>query len=165
MLKIYLQEYTSLKSNIQVFTNYGCDRYLSHGIFKKERDKIMKKFENHTVWWDDEVGVVYIKSVGDLDEQAARFLVLEIEKIADEHGGQINLIGDLSQRKKITSKARKITVEIISHPIFNKIALVGASIFTRTVANFIISAAGNVKAQFFPTQEEALQWINDEKNN
>jgi len=121
----------------------------------------MREIKNNRVWWDEEAGIGYCKAVGDLDEEAARYIKHEIERIADEHGDQSNWIIDLAQRKKTTSRARKVLAEIASLPRVSKYAIFGASTFTRTIANFIISAAGNANAQFFSSEEEAIRWTDE----
>jgi hypothetical protein len=79
--------------------------------------------------------------------------------MAAKHGNGINWLIDLSRMSKTTSKARKILAEASGHPSIRKYAFVGASVFIRTVANFITAAAGQKNARHFSSEEEALKWI------
>ena len=119
----------------------------------------MNEFEKYNFWWDDANGIAYGKTVGELDEKGAHFIVSEVERFSQEHGGQIDWIIDFAERTGMSSKARKIAVKAITHPSIRKIAIVGASTFTRTVIKFIISAAGTDKVMLFATENEAVRWI------
>ncbi len=81
--------------------------------------------------------------------------------MADKHSDQINWICDLREIKGSTTKARKIIAEATAHPSIHKYALVGASVFIRTVSNFILAVSGQKNASHFKTEVEALQWIKE----
>lgn len=68
---------------------------------------------------------------------------------------------DLSRQTKISSGARKQMAEISRPFHVNKFAFIGASVFIRTVANFIMVAAGQKNAKHFATEEEALKWLKE----
>lgn len=81
--------------------------------------------------------------------------------MAKGHGDNIDWLIDLSQMTKATSKARKILVDVSSHPSIRKYAFYGASTFIRVVANFIISSSGQKNVCHFDTEEAALKWIKE----
>jgi hypothetical protein len=125
----------------------------------------MSEFEKYNFRWDDANGIAYGKTVGELDEIGAHIILREVERFSQEHGGQIDWIIDFAERTGMSSKARKIAVKAITHPSIRKIAIVGASTFTRTVIKFIISAAGTDKVMLFATENDAVRWIKKTRND
>jgi hypothetical protein len=123
----------------------------------------MREFKGHSIWWDEESGIVRAKAIGVIDEEAARFIVIETEKISQHHSEKVDWLIDLNQMTNATSKARKILAQASAHPSIRKYAFVGASIFIRTVANFVTSAAGQANTRHFANEEEALRWIKGSK--
>ena len=117
--------------------------------------------ERFRIWWDEEEEIARARAFGMLDEKAAEGIRQATIKIAEEHGDGIDWLIDLSQMTKATSKARKILVEVSGRPSINKYAFAGASIFVRTVANFILAAAGQKSARHFATEEQALRWLKE----
>ena len=111
------------------------------------------------IWWDAEDEIVRARAFGVLDEEAAEGIKRETIRMAQEYGDRLDWLIDLSQMTRATSKARKILTEASVHPSIHKYAFAGASIFIRTVANFISAAAGQKNARHFATEEEALRWI------
>jgi hypothetical protein len=96
-----------------------------------------------------------------LDEQTAEWIRQQTIKMAEEHGDELDWLVDLSQMTKATSKARKILAEVSGHPSINKYAFVGASVFIRTVANFVAASAGQKNTRHFATEADALRWIKE----
>lgn len=121
----------------------------------------MKEFKGHRIWWDKDSGFARAEAIGVIDESVARFILLETERIAQEHSENVDWLINLNQMTKATSKARKILVQVLAHPSISKYAFVGASTFIRTVANFLTSAAGQPNAKHFATEEEAMNWIEE----
>ena len=67
---------------------------------------------------------------------------------------------DLQQSTNdFSSNARKIWVEFLKHERIEKTAIFGGNVFVRTLAAFIISAAGKEDIRFFKTKEEADAWL------
>jgi hypothetical protein len=118
--------------------------------------------QNFKIRWDKNEKIVKAQAFGELDETAALGILEQTERMAQQHGDKINWIIDLSQMTKATSNARKILAKVSGHPSIHKYAFFGASIFIRTVANFIISSAGQKNTKHFATEEEALKWIKEE---
>jgi len=117
---------------------------------------------NFKVWWDENDEIVRAQAYDELDEKAALGILQETKKMAQKHGDNLNWIIDLSQMTKATSKARKILAKASGHPSTQKYAFCGASIFIRTVANFLTAAAGQKNARHFATEKEALMWIKED---
>ena len=113
------------------------------------------------IWWDEEEEIVRARAVGVLDEQAAEWIRQQTIRMAEEHGDGLDWLIDLGQMTTATSKARRILAEASAHPSINKYAFAGASIFIRTMANFIAGAAGQKNARHFATEADALRWIKE----
>jgi len=113
------------------------------------------------IWWDEDLKIARAQAFGLLDEETARQIKEETDKIRRARQEKLDWLIDLSQMTKATSRARKILVEITADPSINKYAFVGASIFIRTVANFIVAAAGQKNAKHFSTEELALNWMRE----
>lgn len=123
----------------------------------------MVEKEKYLIWWDEKEKVVRAQALGILDEKAAQGIREETERMAVSHDNKLDWLIDLCQMTKATSKARKILVEASSHPSIRKYAFFGASVFIRTVVNFISSAARQMNTKHFATEEEALKWIKEDE--
>ena len=121
--------------------------------------------ERYRIWWDENKGIARARAFGVLDQEAAEGIRQATESMAEEHGEEIDWLIDLSQMTKATSRARKILSEATGHPSIRRYAFVGASIFLRTVANFIAAAAGQKNTRHFATEEEALDWLREGAEN
>ena len=120
---------------------------------------------DHSIGWDEDLGIARARAVGEIDESAANFILLETARIAQyygQDGKHIDWIIDLSEMEIATSNARKILAEASGHPSIGKYAFVGASTFIRMVANFVAAAAGQKNTLHFVTDEDALVWIREE---
>lgn len=122
---------------------------------------MMEELIKHQVWWDEELDIVRGIGNGPADETAARWMLARTIEMAEEHGDGLDWILDLSGITTTTAPGRRILSEASSHPSIRKYAMVGASTFMRTVANFIVGASGNQRSRHFATEEEALKWIQD----
>ncbi len=111
------------------------------------------------IWWDDENKLARGKAVAEIDEAAALIVTQERERIAQQQDGEIDWMIDLTEVNGVSSKARKMFAQTTGHPSIRKFALVGASVFIRTVSNFISTASGQKKVRHFATEREALQWM------
>jgi hypothetical protein len=100
-----------------------------------------------------------------LDEKAAQGILETTLKMAEEHGNHLDWLIDLSQMTKATSGARKILAEASGHQSINKYAFAGASVFVRTVANFIAAAANQRNARHFATEKDAMRWLKEDADN
>lgn len=116
----------------------------------------------HQIWWDAELGIVRAVGNGPADEGAARWMLARTVEMAEEHGDGLDWLLDLSGITATTARGRRILSEASSHPSIRKYAMVGASTFMRTVANFIVGASGDNRSRHFASEEEALSWFQEE---
>ena len=116
----------------------------------------------HRIFWDDENQVVRVIGNGPADETAAAWFLAETERMAREHGDQLDWILDLRGIASTTSRGRKILTQASSHSSIHKYAMVGASSFLRTVANFINNAGGQTNPHHFATDDQAFAWIQED---
>lgn len=119
----------------------------------------MNHENGHRIVWDADLSIARVWGVGVVDEEVAAWFYECTTQMANEHGDRINWIFDLSQITNVTSKARQSLAQVSKHPSIQKYAFFGASIFMRTLANFILSAAGDLKQRHFSTESEALKWL------
>jgi hypothetical protein len=119
----------------------------------------MSKWGESKIWWDKKEKIVRALAVGSFDEKTARWVLQETQKMADKHGDRISWLIDLNRMIQATSAARKILAQASRHPSIRRYTFFGASIFIRTVANFVLAAAGQKNARHFNSESEALQWI------
>ena len=74
-------------------------------------------------------------------------------------GKASRVIIDLQTSTEFTSAARKIWVEFLKHPKIKKTAIFGGNVFVRTLASFVIAAAGKKNIKFFSDEESARKWL------
>jgi hypothetical protein len=125
----------------------------------------MKMSKNVKIWWDDEKNLARSEGQGILTIEDAQFILEETIRIAELRGNRIDWCIDLSRLKKPSPGARKILAEASAHPSIRKYAFVGASVFVRTIANFIMSAASQENARHFANEKDALDWIKEERED
>lgn len=123
----------------------------------------MDKFNRHRVWWDEENHIAWAIGDGPADLEAAEWILAQTERMAAEHGPQVNWLLDLSGITKTTSASRKVLAKSSGHPSIRKYALVGASVFIKTVSNFILAATGQTNARHFSAEAEALAWLREDQ--
>jgi hypothetical protein len=124
----------------------------------------MSHYKEHLIWWDDENKIVRLIGVGLADEPSARWILAETERIGAEKGAGVDWLADLREITKTTSKARKILSISSGHPSIRKFALIGASTFLKTVANFVFAASGQKNARHFESESEALMWLLEDRD-
>jgi hypothetical protein len=99
-----------------------------------------------------------------MDEVVANQIVEEeLQIIRKENNGKPTpVLVDNEKVKAISSEARKAFAASADFDEIGKVAIVGGSIFIRTVANFIFRMSKSAeKMRFFSNQEEALQWLRE----
>lgn len=84
----------------------------------------------------------------------------ELIKQLREEKKSVHILIDLTTLGKTDSNTRKIAVDVLTHLDYDKIAFYGNNLFTKYLANFIISATGKgTKIKYFDTREKAHQWL------
>lgn len=109
-----------------------------------------------------EDGVIFIKQCGTIDEVEAKEIVDEELRLIKEKnsGRRTPVMVSLDEAESVDSGARKVFAEANKLDVFERVAMVGGTIFIRTVANFIFRMSGKQdKTKFFVNKEEALIWL------
>lgn len=121
--------------------------------------------ENKSKVWVGKDGIVNVETAKITDEKEIEQLLEEMEKIIGKMPGKAKVLINLTITTNIirSSQFRKKTVErvkkIAKDPGFEKAALFVGNLVMRTIASFIIAAAGLQNVKIFPTREEALKWL------
>ena len=105
---------------------------------------------------DERIVFYYINS--DVDEEEANRIAQIGMKCFDEGRADYVLI-DLRASTEFSSAARKVWVEFLKDDRIKKTAIFGGNVFVRTLASFVIAAAGKKNIHFFLTEEEAREWL------
>jgi DNA-binding NarL/FixJ family response regulator len=123
--------------------------------------KLMIDQDDYKIWWDEKNHVAKAWARGIIDETEAMALYDGSILMAEKYGNNryIDWILFLYDIKKPTLSARKILLKHVALSCIRKYAYVGASVFVRTIANFITTSAGKKEARHFSTEKQALDWI------
>ena len=119
--------------------------------------------EENKVWVGDD-GIVFVKMAKALAEEDAYSLVRKVKEILQGLPGKAKIMIDITTNSIIrsTSFRKKIGDEIryIAQDIgFEKAAVHGGNVVTRTIASFIIMASGVKNMKVFAKIEKALKWL------
>ena len=96
----------------------------------------------------------------------AELIQQDVMRILDEdphekYGMIVNLL-PIGKGGYASSRARKIYLQISSHKQIRRFAIVGGSVFVRTMAGFFIRAAGKGEhMRWFADREEAAKWLQE----
>jgi len=108
--------------------------------------------------------LVKLELRGILDADDARALVTDLRRVLQKGAGarKVRLLMDQRQQQTITAEARRILSDETRNPTYERIAVLGGSVFMRTVSKFILRAAGEShKARFFSDLPAALGWLQE----
>ena len=133
----------------------------------KSDQEIKRVFE---VFVDDE-GILNLVTLGVIKEpesntRQAELIRQDVMRILDEDPHKeydmiVNLL-PLGKAGYASSRARKIYLQISSHRQIRRFAIVGGSVFVRTMAGFFIRAAGKGEhMKWFINREDALEWLKE----
>ncbi len=118
--------------------------------------------EKFKVWWDEKESIIRTKYWGDAEEEDAIKQTAAISELAQSKVGKVDVLNDLSEAGKASSKARKLYAEQIKKEKIRKHAFIGAKVMTRVIVSFIQKFSGATNVKFFTTEEEALKWLKEE---
>lgn len=121
-----------------------------------------KEGENYWIRWDEENQVVSCWADGIIDNEIADALVCTIKDMNELKGDSVNYIFDMSRAQKPTAYTRQYITKALEETPVGKFAYYGASLFFRTIVNFMTGVAGKNDSRHFATKENALQWIKGE---
>jgi hypothetical protein len=108
-----------------------------------------------------EDNIVYVTSVGEVDEKKAIAIEEVFLKLLNVVEGEINLFIDINKAAKHSSEARKVWQELSEHKKFRKIALFGLHPVARVLASFVMGVSKKEDLRFFKTKKEALAWLKE----
>ena len=109
----------------------------------------------------DENNILYITTVGEIDDKLALLMRDVVLKYFDMADGKIDAIVNLDKGQKASSNARKMFKELIEHEEVRKLALYGLHPVARVLASFIMGVSKKKDMRFFKTKEEALAWLRE----
>ena len=136
------------------------------GVMKSDQE-IKQAFD---VFVDDK-GILNLVTLGVIKEpesntRQAELIQQDVMRVLDEYphekyGMIVNLL-PIGTRGYASSRARKIYLQISSHRQIRRFAIVGGSVFVRTMAGFFIRAAGKGEhMQWFASREDAVKWLKE----
>jgi hypothetical protein len=136
------------------------------GIMRSDRE-LRRAYE---VYVDEQeiINLVSLQVVRDRESNTrlAELIYQDVMRILDGHPNKsytmlVNLLS-VGKDGYASSKARKIYLQMSSHDRVTKFAIVGGSVFARTMAGFIIRAAGKDQAmRWLPSRKEAVVWLKE----
>ncbi|MHB1118170.1 MAG: SpoIIAA family protein [Minisyncoccota bacterium] len=111
-------------------------------------------------------GIVCYKICTYVDAEEAARLSMTGKSYLENGQAQCVLIDLLHPNKSpltFSSSARKVWVQFLQNDNIEKTALLGNSVFMKTLAMFVIAATGKKNIRFFTSEEEAIRWLKDQK--
>jgi len=121
-----------------------------------------KNTSGNKCWLESDI--VHYNIVAPVDEEEGLRLY-NCGRKAIENGDATLIAIDLQESpRQFSSGARKVWVQLLQNPKVHKTAIFGGSVFVRTVASFVIAAAGRKNIRFFLTKKEALAWLKNSQN-
>ncbi|MDO8572832.1 MAG: STAS/SEC14 domain-containing protein [bacterium] len=119
-------------------------------------DQDTQKTNFNNVWCEN--GIVYYTISAPVDEKEAVRLDTVGEGFINTGEASFVLI-NIEKSKEFSSSARKAWVKFLQNPKIKRTAMFGGNVFVRTLASFVIAAAGKENIKFFGTEQEALGWL------
>jgi len=119
-------------------------------------DQNTQKTNTNDVWCKD--GIVHYVIAAPVDEKEA----IRLDTVGEEFinkGEALFVLIDIEQSQEFSSAARKIWVKFLQNSKIKKTAIFGGNVFVRTLASFVIAAAGKANIKFFETEQQALDWL------
>jgi hypothetical protein len=125
----------------------------------------------YDVFVDDE-GLLNLVCLGVIKEpesntRQAQLIQQDVMTILDRDPGReydmiVNLL-PLGKAGYASSRARRTYLQISSHRQIRRFAIVGGSVFVRTMAGFFIRAAGKGEhMKWFADREDAVKWLKED---
>jgi len=112
----------------------------------------------------DKDNIIHVIEQLKMTDESAQAEVEAMIKLSREHNSH-KLLVDIASIQVPTAKQRKIISDGLKQIKFEKAALISNSVVIKTVANFIVSAAGHKQFEFFNSEKEALAWLKEGDNN
>jgi hypothetical protein len=142
------------------------------GVKTVKSDQELKQAYNLFV---DDAGILNLVTLGVIREPEASTRLAELieqdvmrmlnEAPHKQYSMIVNLL-PIGADGYASSRARKIYLEISSHKQMKGFAIVGGSVFVRTMAGFFIRAAGKGEnMRWFAAREDAAKWLKEGVEN
>lgn len=115
---------------------------------------------NYKAWFNEDNGVLYVKTFKTMDEKDVHDLMPRIEELFENRKPRL-ILGDLAENPSdpLTKEARQAFKEY-STVDYDRIAVIGVNPFTRMIVKIAVKIVGQAdKTRFFKTEEEALTWL------
>lgn len=114
---------------------------------------------NNTVEFRD--GTLHVEARGEQDENEALANVARQEELLEDHGvASAPVLIDIRDSTAFTAEARRVYRRAIGQDMYERLAFVIGSTFTRVAITFITRASGRAdKTRFFRERAEALAWL------
>jgi len=115
---------------------------------------------NYKAWFDEDKGVLNVKTYKTMDAKDVHVLMPQIEKMFKGRKHRF-ILGDLSDNPTdpLTKEARQAFKQY-SDVEYDRIAVTGVNPFTRMVVKIAVKIVGQSdKTRFFKTEDEALAWL------
>jgi|GEM_PF-1727890 len=115
--------------------------------------------------FDEENKIFRCAIIGDHTEKDAKEMLDSVWQLMDEvikegdRVEKIDVLNDISRAGKISKKARELNAILLKNIKINKIAIIGANMFRRTVVNIIYHLAGFKNVKFFNNEKTAIDWL------
>jgi hypothetical protein len=119
--------------------------------------------EKYKVWWDEENQVGRYTGIGDYDKDTALQITQLESALMDKRAQTTNWLIDLGRNTRYSSEARKLFAEEMKHKYVGRMAFIGASVFLRTVVNFVTAVSGKQDVKHFASEKEALEWLHQQE--
>jgi hypothetical protein len=110
-------------------------------------------------------GILRMDLIGDMDREDMGAYIEDLTPFleAATEAEPLLVLTDSSRSGKLSSGARKLSVEINRDPRMGKTAVIGEGRrYFRVMAGFILKATGRDNIRFFDSEEEALTWLKSE---
>jgi len=108
-------------------------------------------------------GIIEVHYEGDQTYASVQKVTQKVTALAEElreTGKKVVVINSLEKLGTSSSGSRSASAEALDLLVYDRIALYGANLFFKYLANFIIAASGKAqKVRHFDTREEAMKWL------
>lgn len=110
-----------------------------------------------------EDGILRIALIGDQDEKSMEAFLQDLTPFLETATEEepLRILTDSSRSGKYTVQARRMYFQIGYGQTVEKVAIVGASRYTRVLVGFIFKGTGQRNVRFFDTESEALVWLKE----
>lgn len=130
---------------------------------KAEKTNKDKNLKENKIWVGKD-GIVRVRVAKIITELDVVEIIEETRKVLKNLSGKAKILIDISTTSTIrSSQFRKRTAEqlkrVTMEPGFEKAAIFGGSVVSRTIASFVLVAGEIKNMKLFETEDKALKWL------